>query len=121
MNRILKPVFTLNNCLQRAFSSLYRPIVVKTNPHHEIAKTRTISAFEQNFLQPTSLSVMLVNTVKYKAKVKKRCKGCYFIYKEGVLKNYCHLKPKHKQIIFHPSAKSMYILSGVSTSIPRPW
>lgn len=110
------------NNVQRTFTTLYKPIFVKNNPLQEFPKAPSILPYEQiNLLQPILPSVMLVNTWKYKAKVKKRCKGCYFLYKEGVLHNLCHLKPKHKQILFHPKDKNTWILSGVSTNKSREW
>lgn len=120
MNRIWRPVVQVNTYIQRAFSTLNKPLFLKS-PLHGIPQPPTISTCESNLLQPTPLSAILVNTWKYKVNVKKRCKGCYFVYREGVLHNQCHLKPKHKAILFHKKPKNTWILSGVSTNVPRPW
>ncbi|KAL1462565.1 hypothetical protein WDU94_014393 [Cyamophila willieti] len=122
MNRILKPVSLINNLLHRTFSTLYRPIIGKANLVQEITKPPTQSQCESSsLLKPSLSSIILVNTWKYKVWVKKRCKGCYFVYRDGILHNQCHLKPKHKQIIVHPKPKNTWICSGVSTDSPRPW
>ena len=97
--------------------------------------SRTFSILSVNTFQPSlsSLSTrssLLAPTVpllipncgfKVVGKVKKRCKGCFMVFRGERLYNLCKLKPRHKQMSMKADEDKSWVLSGVSQGPKRPW
>ncbi|VVC86724.1 unnamed protein product [Leptidea sinapis] len=81
----------------------------------------------QNVLGPDKLlSVQspLLNfacNLKVRGKVKRRCKACYLVARDGRLYNMCAERPRHKQVLRAPKPLNTWILTHASQSKVRPW
>ena len=81
----------------------------------------SFSATRQSLLAPTVSLVIPTCGFKVVGKVKKRCKGCFMVYRQQRLYNLCKLKPRHKQMSMKAEEDKSWILSGVSQGPKRPW
>ncbi|XP_059476909.1 large ribosomal subunit protein bL36m [Neocloeon triangulifer] len=60
--------------------------------------------------------------MKVKGLLKRRCKDCYFVYRDSRKYVMCKAHPRHKQAAFAPREKYTWILSpGPMQSKQRPW
>jgi large subunit ribosomal protein L36 len=58
---------------------------------------------------------------KVKQKLKRRCKGCYFVVRRGRLYVICETHPRHKQMSMKAPDEVHWIISHASQSRVRPW
>ncbi|CAB3378902.1 Hypothetical predicted protein [Cloeon dipterum] len=60
--------------------------------------------------------------LKQKGVLKRRCKDCYFVYRDGRKYVMCKSKPRHKAAAFAPREKFTWVLSpGPMQCKQRPW
>ena len=98
---LLKSLFDssriLNRSLLNSISSSLR--IIECNvfiKSHQIVPS--------NLLAPSATNIVAMQTRAYKAKVRlrKRCKSCYFVWRNGRLYVECESEPRHKQ--FHKTS-----------------
>lgn len=58
---------------------------------------------------------------KVKGRLRRRCKDCYFIMREGRLYNLCNTHPRHKQMSMVKKPKNTWIITHATQSKVRPW
>uniref|UniRef100_A0A1B6L0Y0 Ribosomal protein n=1 Tax=Graphocephala atropunctata TaxID=36148 RepID=A0A1B6L0Y0_9HEMI len=109
---------TLRQSLAR--SSLYlRPIGINSLIREDPA-LRTTNVF----LQPAQLPTLtLVSGFKVRFAVKRRCKDCYMVVRDGRMYNICPTHRRHKQMSFTPSQKTLNTknITWAGQSKIRPW
>ncbi|CRK96406.1 CLUMA_CG009823, isoform A [Clunio marinus] len=70
-------------------------------------------------LQPVMMS--LERGMKRVGKVKRRCKNCYFLWKDEKLLNLCTSHPRHRQVKMQKKPKNTWILMDATQSPQRAW
>lgn len=58
---------------------------------------------------------------KVKGRLRRRCKDCYFVMRQGRLYNLCNTHPRHKQMSMVKKPKNTWILTHATQSKVRPW
>lgn len=73
-------------------------------------------------LTPTA-SPQLMQTCGFKVKgrLKRRCRDCYFVMREGRLFNLCPTHPRHKQMGIKVHPRVNWIVTHATQSKVRPW
>lgn len=69
-------------------------------------------------------SFPMINSVcgfKIKGRVKRRCKDCYFVVRDGRMHVICATHPRHKQKVMQKKPHNTWILTHASQSPVRPW
>lgn len=90
-----------------------------SNPHKPVL-------FNSNGAQAQMNNLVIDNIqgrrgFKIKARVKKRCKDCYFTWYKGLLYNLCRTHGRHKQMLKPKYWCNQRILTEVSQQPRRPW
>ncbi|XP_055701795.1 39S ribosomal protein L36, mitochondrial [Phlebotomus papatasi] len=65
--------------------------------------------------------VNLVCGFKVKGRLKRRCKDCFFVWRQQRLYNICKTHPRHKQMSMVKKDKNTWILTHASQSKVREW
>ena len=73
------------------------------------------------FLAPVTPLIVPNCGFKQAGKLKKRCKGCYFVVRQERAYIQCRFKPRHKQMAMKKSEEKSWISSGSSATPFRPW
>lgn len=82
----------------------------------------SLTATAPKFLVPAANPLMnQVAGFKVKGVVKRRCRDCYFVTRQGRLYNLCHSHPRHKQMAMKKRPKSEYIITHATQRRVRPW
>uniref|UniRef100_A0A1L8E122 Ribosomal protein n=1 Tax=Nyssomyia neivai TaxID=330878 RepID=A0A1L8E122_9DIPT len=63
----------------------------------------------------------LVCGFKVKGKLKRRCKDCYFVWRQQRLYVICKTHPRHKQMAMKKKEHNTWILTNASQSKVREW
>lgn len=73
-------------------------------------------------LTPTA-SPQLMQTCgfKVKYKVKRRCRDCYMVMRQGRMYNICPTHPRHKQMAIKVHPRINWIITHATQSKIRPW
>lgn len=100
----------------RGFHSLSKTIV----PQFNLTKN-TDSYFLTGLLRPIQPVISPACGMKYKVRLKLRCKDCYFCWVQGRLHVRCETHPRHKQAAIVKPEKKTWILTSVSQCKKRPW
>jgi large subunit ribosomal protein L36 len=89
---------------------------------HLLARTPQ-PAGQMGLLRPLqSLQVVPACGLKQKGVLKKRCKDCYFVYRDSRKYVMCKTHPRHKATAFAPREKFTWIVSpGPMQGKERPW
>lgn len=58
---------------------------------------------------------------KVKGRLRRRCKDCYFVVREGRMYNICKTHPRHKQMAMKKKDKNTWILTHAMQSKVRPY
>lgn len=74
-----------------------------------------------NLLAPTSFLFNQVCGLKVKGRLQLRCRGCYYVSRQGRLYVMCRLKPRHKQTQMMKSWKKTRILTFAHQKKVREW
>lgn len=74
-----------------------------------------------SFLLPPLHNIIQNCGVKVKGRVKRRCKDCYMVMREGRMYVECKSFGRHKQVTIAKKPKNAYILTHASMSKVRPW
>ncbi|XP_046659333.1 54S ribosomal protein RTC6, mitochondrial [Homalodisca vitripennis] len=100
-------------------SSVYLRPITRSSIFTEDVASRVTKAF----LQPVLPCLTLVSGFKVKYTVKRRCKDCYMVVRDGRMYNICPTHPRHKQMSFTPSQKTLNTryITWASQSKIRPW
>lgn len=121
--------------------SNWRPILSATNQITNQIVTRSFSAFtapqvatktltvlpasslfrSSNILQPAPVLLSFERGFKVKGRLRRRCKDCYFVMREGRLYNICKTHPRHKQMSMVKKEKNTWILTDATQSKIRAW
>ena len=119
----------------------WRPLLSITNQITSQIATRSFTAFTTpqamtqclavlptssllrctNLLQPTPVLFNFDRGFKVKGRLRKRCKDCYFVKREGRLYNICKTHPRHKQMSMVKKEKNTWILTDATQSKIRAW
>lgn len=99
---IFQIIPTTMNFFRNALSSV-RSLNFLKNPaahlHSSVARSSiwspSFASKPDMFLNPAVSMLNHSRGMKYKHNVKKRCRHCYIIYKDGRTFNYCKVKPRH--------------------------
>lgn len=75
----------------------------------------------KKILAPTSPMINLVCGFKIKGRVRRRCKDCYFVVRDGRMHVICPKHPRHKQKAMRKKPHNTWILTHASQSPVRPW
>ncbi|CAG7717912.1 unnamed protein product, partial [Allacma fusca] len=59
--------------------------------------------------------------MKILGKVKRRCKDCQLVWKDGILYNFCKTRPRHKQMLKPQYWENQRIITHASSGNKRPW
>lgn len=113
----------------RLFSSVLIRSTETRNIHSLCSKiTPSIGENVQNnsvhqglLLQPKLPILQQFNGLKYKNALRLRCKGCYFVTRQGIRYVMCKLKPRHKQSAFPKKLKYTYIWTYACQGKRREW
>jgi large subunit ribosomal protein L36 len=73
------------------------------------------------FLAPVTPLIVPNCGFKQVGKLKKRCKGCYFVVRQERAYIQCRLKPRHRQMAMKKDEDKSWISSGSSATPFRPW
>lgn len=107
--------------------SLFRNIVLQIPK--STSKTTT-SAFHLlspanpscvSFLLPKLHNKVQESGLKVLGRVKRRCKDCYMVMREGRLFVECKTFGRHKQVTIAKKPKNSWMLSHATQSKVRPW
>lgn len=102
---------------------------VMTSRSFHLLSSSVASRLQTNILAATSTLLpaptlpQLTQTcgMKQKGILRRRCKACYFVRREGRLYNMCPAHPRHKQQQMMKSPKNSWILTHATQSKVRPW
>ncbi|GAB0100238.1 Ribosomal protein [Sergentomyia squamirostris] len=106
----------LPTILQRSFHGFIPRIPLWSCPAQSLAPTTN-----QLLTTPSSPLVNLVCGFKVKGRLKRRCKDCYFVYRQQRLFVICKTHPRHKQMAMKKKEKNTWILTSASQSKVREW
>lgn len=113
MNTILMKSPVLSAVSSKAFHGLARNIV-----GHLPGISINV---ESKLLSPATPQLMPSCGFKVKGHVRRRCKDCYFVMRQGRLYNICHTHPRHKQMAMQKAPRNTWILTHATQSKVRPW
>lgn len=87
-----------------------------------LAPRPTGPALQKQLLAP-SLPLLTVPSCGFKqvGRLKRRCKGCYVVIRQGRPFMQCKLKPRHKQMGMVKDDDKTWIMTHASMSPARPW
>ncbi|KAL7306583.1 hypothetical protein TKK_0001272 [Trichogramma kaykai] len=116
---------TVNNLVKRAFTPMINcrgihGICKSIFTPQPIVNNWSVST-ETQFLTPIIPQFNQVCGMKQRGKPQLRCKGCFYVAKEGRLFVYCRLKPRHKQMSMQKSFKYRRILTFAYQKKERDW
>uniref|UniRef100_A0A6V7M860 Large ribosomal subunit protein bL36m n=1 Tax=Bracon brevicornis TaxID=1563983 RepID=A0A6V7M860_9HYME len=103
----------------RGFHSLNKCVALTNNS--TTCLTNSIMNSLPSFLRPTQPLVNPACGLKYKVRLKLRCKACYFAWFKGKLYVRCKEHPRHKQAQISKPERKTWILTSVSQTRKRPW
>nr|XP_045597294.1 39S ribosomal protein L36, mitochondrial-like [Procambarus clarkii] len=90
-------------------------------PLHILRPIEPIITTRNSILQPVTPTLVPVCGMKQKGRLRRRCKDCFFVVRQGRLYVMCHTKPRHKQMAMQKSEKNTWMLSHATMSPKRPW
>ncbi|XP_059609201.1 large ribosomal subunit protein bL36m [Phlebotomus argentipes] len=112
----------LRGCLSTASRAI--PTILARSFHSLLARP-SISSITQSPGQllacPGSPLVNLVNGFKVKGRLKRRCKDCYFVWRQQRLYVMCKTHPRHKQMSMVKKEWNTWILTHASQGKVREW
>ncbi|CAH1981652.1 unnamed protein product [Acanthoscelides obtectus] len=88
---------------------------------HILSKPSIISALQPGFLTPALQTVVPSCGMKVRGRLRRRCKDCYFVMREGRLYVMCKTHGRHKQMSMVKDPKNTWILSHATQGKVRPW
>lgn len=98
---------------------------IRGNQLHKLLFFHSLSAqipvVTRHFLIPNLQTVIQNCGLKIKGIVKRRCKDCYMVMREGRLYNMCKTHGRHKQAAMAKKPINTWILSHATQSKVRPW
>lgn len=124
------------NCYKRTMFPLLKGVVnvlgrcsIFANKHftssfHILAKPSVPSPNNtkiQQFLVPSVYNLVPYCGFKVKGRVKRRCKDCFMVWREGRLYNLCKTHGRHKQMSIVKDVRNTWILTHATQSKVRPW
>lgn len=70
-----------------------------------------------------SVTPQLMQTCGFKVKgrIKRRCRDCFMVMREGRLYNICRTHPRHKQMAIKVHPRVNWIITHATQSKVRPW
>ncbi|XP_028030041.1 39S ribosomal protein L36, mitochondrial [Bombyx mandarina] len=74
-----------------------------------------------NFVKPVIPLVTQISGIKIKGRVRRRCRSCYFVFRDERVYIMCSKFPRHKQMSMKPKPHNTWILTQASQSPVRPW
>lgn len=74
-----------------------------------------------SFLSPWTPMTSAVCNFKIKGRLRRRCKSCYFVFRDERMYVICPKSPRHKQMAMKPKPHNTWILTHASQSPVRPW
>lgn len=74
-----------------------------------------------SLLQPPSLTFNFDRGMKQKGRLRRRCKGCYFVMRQERLYVMCKTHPRHKQMAMKKRDKNTWLLTDATQSPQRAW
>lgn len=92
---------------------------ITTSAFHLLSSTNLKSGV--SFLLPKLHNVIQGSGLKIQGRVKRRCKDCYMVMREGRLYVECKTFGRHKQVTIAKKPKNSWILSHATQSKVRPW
>ncbi|CAL4114902.1 unnamed protein product [Meganyctiphanes norvegica] len=87
---------------------------VSVNPSQNVTLQRPL-------LQATLPILTQTCGMKMKGKLRRRCKDCYFVWREGRFYVMCKSKGRHKQMSMVKKEKNTWILTHATQGTARPW
>lgn len=69
----------------------------------------------------TSPQMMQTCGMKIKGRLRRRCRDCYFVMRQGRLYNMCPTHPRHKQAAIKVHPRVNWIITHATQSKVRPW
>lgn len=82
-----------------------------------------VFASATGLLQAAAAVPQFTQTCGFKVKgvLRRRCKDCFFVQRQGRLYNICFTHPRHKQMAMQKKPKNTWILTHATQSKVRPW
>lgn len=74
-----------------------------------------------SFLMPQTAQLIPSCGFKVKGRVKRRCKSCFLVMRDGRMFNFCKDHPRHKQMALVKQVRNTWILTHATQSKVRPW
>lgn len=105
--------------------NLTRTLLSSNIPKITIVKPYFFSTLQdltrKKFLQVSSPIINPVCGFKIKGRVRRRCKSCYFVFRDERKYVICAEYPRHKQMAMKAKPHNTWILTHASQSPVRPW
>ncbi|CAK1586179.1 unnamed protein product [Parnassius mnemosyne] len=99
--------------------------LMKLNLNVNIEKPRLFSTLQdismKKILQVYNPVINPICGFKVKGRVRRRCKSCYFVFRDQRKYVICPEHPRHKQMAMKPKPHNTWILTHASQSPVRPW
>lgn len=99
----------------------------RKTPHHNMTSmfhSFSLQNFEKHsnqFLMPKLYNAIQICGLKVKGFVKKRCKDCFMVMRDGRMYVECKTYGRHKQVTIAKKPKNTWMLSHATQSKVRPW
>ena len=74
-----------------------------------------------SILQPAGIFFNIQRGMKVFGRVRRRCKDCYLVVRQGRLYNMCKTHPRHKQAAKVQKEKYTWIITDATQSKRRAW